>query len=297
MLAGYLLFGFVPILVRYAHLASFNAPSVVFIRFIIACFCILIISVFTGQKLHTSRPTLLVLRGVFGGLAVLCFFFAVQETGAGVGALLNYTHSIWANVLSVMVMKQKPPKRFWGLLILASIGLFLVIDPRFSTFQWGEILGLISGVLGGAAILCIKELRRTDSALTVLTSFSLAGLLLALPFIGVGLDENQRSGWQHLYLGLVSLIDSSRLVEQPILISGWLAVLAVGLFAFFGQFLFTQAYKNTSVQLGTIMSLIVPVIATLSGWLFLHEVITVRFGVGATMILIACAVTGTMEKG
>jgi drug/metabolite transporter (DMT)-like permease len=50
------------------------------------------------------------------------------------------------------------------------------------------------------------------------------------------------------------------------------------------------------VQLGTIMSLMVPVIATLAGWIFLGETITSRFLVGALLILSACTAAGFLEK-
>ena len=59
---------------------------------------------------------------------------------------------------------------------------------------------------------------------------------------------------------------------------------------------FTAGYKNTSIQLGTILSLTTPVLAVLNGHLLLGERLSLRFGLGAAMILAACVSMGIMER-
>jgi drug/metabolite transporter (DMT)-like permease len=66
--------------------------------------------------------------------------------------------------------------------------------------------------------------------------------------------------------------------------------------SFGGQILFTAGYKDTSIQLGTLLSLTTPVAAVVNGWLFLSEPITLRFVLGAIMILCACGGMSVMEK-
>ena len=94
--------------------------------------------------------------------------------GVGVGTLLNYTHSIWGNVLAAIIFRERPMKGFWLLLVAAGIGLYLVINPGASAEQpvelWGALSGLFSGLMGGGAILCIKRLRQTDNPLTIFFS-------------------------------------------------------------------------------------------------------------------------------
>jgi drug/metabolite transporter (DMT)-like permease len=226
------------------------------------------------QRVRTENLPVLLLRGLFGGMSVLTYFLAVQRTGAVVGTLLNYTHSIWANLLGLLWVRQYPDRKFWPILALAVVGLWLVIDPSFTHLESGKLWGLLSGILGGAAILCVKQLRKTDNALTILASFSSVGLccaLVTLPF------EDMPSE----YFGSAV---------------AWLLLVAIAIISFGGQMLFTHGYRETSVALGSLLSLLVPTIASLSGWVFLKEPLTLRYVFGASLVLIACAVFGWFES-
>jgi hypothetical protein len=74
-----------------------------------------------------------------------------------------------------------------------------------------------------------------------------------------------------------------------------LAILGMGVSSFAAQLLFTQGYKNTSVQLGTLLSLTTPVIASFLGWYFLDEPLGMKYAIGAVMTLAACTLMATRE--
>jgi drug/metabolite transporter (DMT)-like permease len=274
MLAGYITLSAMPVLVRLVGEHGWMAASTTAVRFGLGLLAVLLLVLFGRQRLHTAQPLVLLLRGAFGGLSVLTYFFAVQRTGAGMGTLLNYTHSIWANLLGLMLFRQRPDRRFWPMLALAMAGLWLVINPSFSHLEVGKLYGLFSGILGGAAILCVKRLRQTDSALTIMTSFSGVGLcfaLLLLPFDGVGTQ---------------SVCD----------VAAWAMLVGIAALSFGGQMFFTYGYRETSVALGSLLSLLVPTLATLSGWALLSEPLTLRYGLGAALVLAACGGFGWLEK-
>lgn len=296
MQLGYILFGIVPVLVAAANRAGWSAASTVVARFIIACICGVAVARVIGQSLKASRPRVLFYRGFLGGTAVVTYFLSVTQTGAGMGALLNNTHAIWANVLAVLVLRQRPARGFWAILLLASVGLWLVIDPTPERLSWGVFWGVLSGILAGGAILCVKELRKTDNASTILFGFSVVGLLCGLPFL-IYERLNAPTGiwgdWTGLYSSILAFRGRWWASE---LLRGWMALLGVGIFSFIAQFLFTQGYKKTSVQLGTILSLTTPVIASAMGRLFLDEPLSPKFVVGAALTLTACAMMGMKEQ-
>lgn len=274
MLFGYLLLSAMPVLVRQVGRHGWGAASTTAVRFGLGSLVVAALLLSGRHQLRTRQPFILFLRGAFGGLSVLTYFLAVQRTGAGMGTLLNYTHSIWSNLLALLILRQRPDKRFWPLLVLAIFGLWLVISPSFARLEIGKLYGLSSGILGGAAILCIKKLRQTDDALTIFSSFSAVGLCFAiftLPF--------ER-------LGAASVFDGA----------AWILLVAIAVFSFGGQMLFTHGYRETSVALGSLLSLLVPTLATLSGWLILNEPITARYALGATLVLTACGLFGWLEK-
>jgi drug/metabolite transporter (DMT)-like permease len=255
MLIGYLLLSAMPMLVRLVGRHGWSAASTTAVRFGLGTLAIALLVLFAGQRLKTAQPIVLLLRGAFGGVSVLAYFFAVQQTGAGMGTLLNYTNSIWSNLFGLLLFRQRPDWRFWPMLAVALLRLWLVIDPSLSNFEIGKFYGLLSGVLGGAAILCLKQLRHTDNALTIMASFCGVGLcfaLLMLPFDrAIVLDGSDGAAWAML-----------------------VAVVA----------------------LGSLMSLLVPTLSTLSGWAILDERLTAKYALGATLVLTACGVFGWVER-
>ncbi len=277
MLGGYALLGIVPVMVKGVRAIGWTAAHTVVARFAIACLCVGLVVALRRRGLTTNNRPLLLLRGVLGGAAVLLFFSAVQLAGAGPGTLLNYTYPVWANVFGVLFTKQRPPSGFWVLLLLAMVGVYLIVDPRFGGLRLGELFGVASAMLAGGAVLCIKQLRRTDESLVIIWSFSVVGLLFALPVALLDTVQNQRAlPWgDH---------------------KGWLFLTLTGVFSFFGHVYFTRGYTHTTLQLGSVLALTVPIIAVVCGWLFLDEPLSPAFLTGGGLILVSTAWLGLLES-
>ena len=275
MLVGYLMLGVVPVLVRALRAEGFSSPETVAVRFGIACLAVPLFVRWLRQPLRTRAPGLLLLRGLLGGVAVLMYFTSVQLAGAGTGTLLNYTYPLWANLLGVF-FGQAPRRSFWPLLVIAMVGVYLVVDPALKGVGLGEALGLGSATAAGAAVLCIKKLRHTDGELVIVAAFSGIGLMLALPALGLFATPAGLRAW-----------------SQP---RNILMLLGVGGLSFLGHVYFTRGYRHTSLQLGTILSLSVPVVASLLGWLVLGELMTLKFLLGAGLIGVACVLLAVGER-
>jgi drug/metabolite transporter (DMT)-like permease len=238
MLAGYILFGFAPLFVKLARDYGWLVSHTLLARFGFAAAAVVGLSWLARRRRNNwgyspQRSGLLFLRGLFGGLAVLCYFTAIQHLGAGKGTLLNYTHSVFANLFGFIILRHRPAALYWPCLAAALAGLWLVINPSFDGFSWAEGLGLLSGVLGGAAILTVKELRQTDNAMTIFSALTVGGLAATSAAV---FFENDLGLWQ---------LQGARLIP-----AGWAALLALAVLSMIGQLLFTQGYRNTSVALG-----------------------------------------------
>lgn len=277
LLAGYLFFGCVPVCVKIATSMGVNAAQGTFFRFLFSSLLILAFAASGFQRLHAENLRLLLLRGLLGGCAAFLWFLAMESTSASKGTLLNYTHSIWANVFLAVFLKQQPPRGFWPTLGLAIAGLWLVLAPGFDTVLWGDVVALASGAFGGAAVLTIKEARKTDNALSVFASFSFIGLLLSSLLVAA-----QSGGVS----GMAALLGNESALK---------VLLLMGTLSTIGQLIFTQGYGHVSIALGTVMSLSVPLFATLGGWLLLGETITPRFLLGAGLVVAACAISAVLE--
>ena len=280
ILISNVLFGLLPITVKWANQMGYAALQVSFFRFAFALTGISILAILGWQKIKPVNRRALFFRGFFGGLTVVLYFITLQLTTAAKATLLNYTYSIWANVFDVLIFKRKPPKGFAAALVLAFTGTGLVLDVHWDRFVWGDLCGVLSGMMGGAAVLAVKECRRTDNTLTTFSSFSLFGFTIS----GLLLILGPRLGASHM--GAWSPFDGK----------GWLVLLCMGFVAMVAQLFFTHGFKYASLAYGALLSLFVPVLAGLFAMLFLGETFAPHFILGTILILAGCGLLSWNES-
>jgi drug/metabolite transporter (DMT)-like permease len=278
LLLADLFFALIPITVRMATRSNYSPAQVTFFRFAFAVLGIMALVKWGGAKLKIVNFRALFWRGLFGGLSVLFYFLALHFTTAAKGTLLNYTYSIWANVFAVVFLRQKPPKGFVPLLLLAVTGVWLVLGVSFETFNWGDLIGTLAGAMAGAATLAVKEARKTDDSLSVFGSFTFFGLLISMLLLGAG--------------PLLGPSAAPLLGWNPLTGEGWVILLAMGAVSMTAQLLFTEGFGYASLHTGTLLSLLVPVGAALLGLLFLGEPLTPHFLLGTALVLTACGYFG-----
>jgi probable blue pigment (indigoidine) exporter len=276
------LFGFLPILVKWGNQHDLGAVQTCFCRFVIALLGIALLHHFGPQKIKIVNPEALLWRGILGGLTVLLYFMTLQLTTAAKGTLLNYTYSIWANIFGVLFLSHKPPKGFVLILLAAAAGVWLVLGVSFDRFEWGDLTGVLSGMAAGGGVAAIKVARKTDNAMTVFASFSLFGFI----FAGLGLWLFPMLGPFTSSLGRFQPLDGTELG----------ILLLMGLCAMGAQLLFTHGYGYTSFAMGTLLSLLTPILAALLGWVWLGEPLTPHFILGTVLVLFSCLVLGWQER-
>lgn len=286
LLLGQLLFAVVPLLLKLGLQLGLDAATAVALRFSVAVALIAALMAAARTVWARAREELslnpvnrrgLWWRALWGGVAVLTYFYAVALCGAGLGTLLNYTHSLFSNLFNVLLGRQKPDRAFWPLLALAGLGVMLVLDLGGGQLsRAGILIGLLSGMAGGAAVLTIKTLRKTDNALTINGALALGGLALSLPLLGI------QAAW------------GQPVAQAPG--SAWAWVALSGVFSFGGQYFFNHGLKHTSVPFASLLSLSTPAIACLLGWWWLGEALTPHYLAGALCIFSALGLRAWAES-
>jgi drug/metabolite transporter (DMT)-like permease len=234
LFASAVLFGLTAVLVRLATRNGMAGGQVTVVRFALGL--AFVVALFKARP-GTFRPTrygLLFARGFFGGIAALLYFLAIQRISAGEATLLNNTFPIWGVMLSFFLLNERPTIHLAVALAVASAGVFLVVGGGQVSFGlgWGEIMGIVSGVFGGAAVTAIRALRPTDNAPTIFFSFSVGGLLVAIPF-GFG-------AWP----------------AEP---AAWIAAVGVGISAFLAQLCMTEAYGALAIAEAALWQQLTPI--------------------------------------
>lgn len=238
--------------------SELGAAQIALLRFAIGLAGVAGVALVRRDTLRATRPGLLLLRGLFGGVAVLLYFMAIERLGAGLATLLNYTFPLWAALFAALTLGEKLTGRVAAGMALATLGLVVVVGPaelaRFAggletpQIQLGLACGLASSVAGGAATTVVRALRRTDSALAVFGGFCLVGLFVCLPF--AWRDWRPVSGHAALVLLLVGTLSFG----AQVLFSWSLGYVTAGSGSLATQLTVVASYGFAALLLGEVPS-------------------------------------------
>jgi drug/metabolite transporter (DMT)-like permease len=188
ILCSSVLLGAMAVAVRVAT-RTMDAGQVAFIRFL-GSFVILL-ALRGGRSLRprgTVPPVLM--RGLFGGGAILLYYRAIESAGAGLATLLHCTYPIWTTVIATTVLRERFDTRLAGALVLFLVGIAIVVGPGADLAQattTGSLYALVASMLAGAAVSTARQLRTVESAYLVTTYFMAVGALLTAPALLRGL--------------------------------------------------------------------------------------------------------------
>jgi drug/metabolite transporter (DMT)-like permease len=249
-----------------AKLAAARLPGgqIAFVRFALMLAPVLLPQV-ARRAFVVQRLDLLAYRGLFGGVAVLCYFLALAHIPVGIATLLNYSSPIFSVAFARFFLGERLDRRLAFPLAAALLGLACAAvggdtggGPNVADAGDGEkgfggvspwvAAGFASAVLSGAALAAVRAARRTEGSWAIYASFSLCGLLATAPFA--------LPGW---------VAPTAR---------EWLLLGAVGATSVIAQLLMTYAYRwVTNVQAGVLSQLTV-VTSMLLGVVFLGDRLT-----------------------
>ncbi len=218
-----------------------------------------------------SRRQLLQVLGVgfVGyGVSLSLQFLGTKLSTAANGSLVTSATPAFVLVFASLLLKERITPLRLASLLLATLGVVAVIDPRSAQLDPDLFLGNL--LLIGAAItwalysvLVRKTTQRIDILLFSLVAF-LGGLPVAMP----------AGAWE---LGMVGVGEISLGVVGGVL---FLGVISTAL----AMVLWNTAFAFVDASLASLTFFAQPVVGTLLGWLFLGEQITPLFLLGGVLI-------------
>lgn len=260
MLLSALCFGFMALFTRVLnHLPS---GEKVFFRSSLGLLMTLALIVATNQKL--GRPTRiagLVWRGVFGSLALLCYFYAIDRCGLPKATLYCYTYPLWATFLAWFELGERPSRRAIMSLLIAVVGVALTLElslTSLSSASLADVIGLLAGVFTGAAIVSVRRLRQAESSWWIVIFFTGIGIIFSVPFAIFEFKVPTGGDW-----GLLVLMAAAAAIAQ---------------------LLMTKAYRAVTATEGSLLSLTVVPWSSLFSVVFLGEIPPPRFWLGAALV-------------
>lgn len=249
MVGSAMLFGAMAFAAKLAS-ARLSGSQVAMIRFATGLAPALLIPRYRRSALTFQRLDLLFYRGFFGGLAVLCYFIAIQHINVGVATLLNYTAPLFSGIFSIVFLREHISPKVLLPMPFALTGIFLVVHANARPgdvlgFGTWELVGLLSALFSGAAVTAMRAARKGENSWAVYTSFCLLGTLLTAP-LAIATWRNPTA-------------------EE------WLALAATSVFAIGAQLLLTFSLRWVDAMTVGVISQLAVVVAMLLGVTLLHE--------------------------
>ena len=182
LIFGILCIGFSAIFVKIA-----NVPGSVstFYRLLFATMAILPLWVYRGMKVPNGRDLWLIFVGAaFFAFDLFLWNTAILLTSAATATLLANNAPIWVGLISLIVFKEKLPRKFWIGLLVAILGLNVLIGLeawRTMTFNKGDLLSLVAGFFYALYLLYTLDSRKRVDTITFMT-FSVLFMVIMIFF-------------------------------------------------------------------------------------------------------------------
>ena len=221
----------------------------------------------------------LIIRGVFGVIALTSFFYTLNELPIAIAVTVQYLSPLFTILFAIWLIKEKVKPAQWLFFGIALAGI-IVISMRnsdvtatlthtsLSPFWIG--VGIFSAICSGIAYTAIIKCKETDSALNIVLYFP----LIATPIMGI---------W--------CLFDF--VVPRGI---EWLFLLIIGLFTQFAQVFMTKALHEGGASKITPFKYLGAIYAFFIGLLLFGEVLSWWALIGVMLILIGVLGNALLRK-
>tara|TARA_B100000795_G_scaffold136873_2_gene102235 strand:+ start:22683 stop:23489 length:807 start_codon:yes stop_codon:yes gene_type:complete len=178
MLISVLGFALMQLCVKY--LVHLPTTEIVLFRSIVSLALSLVVILQAGISPFGVNKKFLILRGLFGTIALTLYFFTIQNLPISTAAVLQYLSPIFTSIFAIKMLNEPMPKRRWLYFGLSIIGIVVVkgFNPDLETKYL--VAGIGSAIFAGLAYNCIRILRNTDRPVVIVFYFPLVAIPIML---------------------------------------------------------------------------------------------------------------------
>ena len=260
-------------LVKYTAGTGVRLPEILFWRQVPSVLLIFGWLALRGEvsRLRTRRLGSHARRAMLGLTGMFFTFGAPLLLPLAVSTTLGFTTPVFAVILSVLLLRERVGPVRWLAVALGFAGVVIIAQPGHALIpSLGAAVGLGAGFMVALISIQVRDLGRTDEALSIVFWFAALSaplLLAALPF-----SYTHHSAWQ------------------------WFLLIAGGVLGCVGQLLLTASLRYGQVASVIVMDYSALVWATLYGWLLWSELPPAATWWGAPVIIAAGGVIAWREQ-
>ena len=217
------------------------------------------------------QKRLLLMRGLFGTVALFCIFKALVILPIATATVIQYIYPTFTVICAYFFLKEYIFKRIIFSIIIGWIGIILVTQPQWTINNnlLGTVIAIAIAILGALmtslAYICVRKLSAKEEPLVIIFYFPLVSIPLSLPFI----------------------------INNFILPRGtdWIWILGIGLFTQIGQLCITEGLRLIPASQATSLNYSQVIFSSIAGVLLFQEHITTEIYIGGFCVLISTIIS------
>ena len=239
--------------------SSIPAIEITFFRFLFGIIFAYTLLKKSKASMVPNNKKFVMWRGILNTIAVILFFTAVKYTTVTNANMLNMTYPIFIFLFMPFFATEKIKPIQILYLVISIIGVYLVIQPNFNHLLYGDLIGLLSGIVGGVSVITLRKAREKDSTVVIIFYLMIIGTII--------------NG-----ILLLAVFQMPNLVQSAYIILS--ALLGLG-----GQIFITSGYKYIEANKGSIISTSRIIFAVILGVLFFNDRLNLELVIGGIFIL------------
>lgn len=239
---------------------SLPLTELMFLRCLLAVPVLFAALVKRGKPLVTKAWGVLLLRALFGVVAMFSFYYALTNMPLADCVFIGRTQPLLLVLAAPFIVGERAPKEAWIAIICGLAGSLLIMRPgvAWSSAAW---VALLAAATSAIAHLLVRRLGRSDDPGVIVFNFT---VLLALVSGVLCYQSFQIPSWRQ-----------------------WGLITGISVLASSGQYLLTMAYRHDKAPAIAASSYASVVLSVVYGYFFWGEMPTI-----GTLIGGACIVSG-----
>ena len=208
--------------------------------------------------LYTRRIWMHVLRASLNIIALLTYFVALSLEPLAKVVGLTFTAPMFATLGAVVFLGERLNRQRLVALGISVVGALIILRPGVEVVSFGMMMVIVSNTAWGAALVVIKVLARTESAVTISMYAALLMVPASLPFA--------LYAWQWPTLEILS----------------WMIIIGIG--GSFAQLCLSQAFREADATMVLPVDFTKLIFASSIGYFFFAEIPGIWTIIGAVVI-------------
>ena len=220
-----------------------------------------------------NNRKLLLLRGFFGTVALVCIFYAIRNMPLSISTVIQYTYPIFISIFAGIFLNEKITKNTVLALILGWLGILVILNQsqlaniNVEIEKLSIFIAFLGAISTSLAYITVKKLSSTEDIFIIIKYFPLVSVITLFPIV---LGNWVTPNLNDLF---------------------W--IMGIGIFTQLGQTFLTIGLKKLPASEASTINYLQVFFGSIWGVLFFSELININFLFGSILVLLGTIISSS----